>query len=448
MIIFYRVLYWFYRVSYRVTAWVRRRFTLPGLVIAAAVPLTLVMGIDSEHNVNYQVFPLLFFALCIALLFTGSFRARLAARRDLPRFATVGAPLNYRVSVFNRTLRVQAGLTVLDNLANQLPSFADWHAVQAGVSRRMRSFRFEQKQRFSPFQTVPIAEEPIPPIPPGEESQVTLKLVPARRGVLRFQDLLVARTDPLGLFRSFVRVPLPQSLLVLPRRYRVPPLALSGQLKYQQGGVAMASSVGQSEEFMALRDYRHGDPLRHIHWRSWARVGRPVVKEFEDEYFVRHALILDTFSGFDQAEAFEEAISVAASFACSLQTQESLLDLLFVGAKTYCFTSGRGLAHGDQMLEILASVRACREKPFESLEALVLQHAACVSGCICVFLTWDKPRRELVRKLRIMGVPVVVFLVVPRGGSRPPPDSVADEPWNFHVLEAGDIQRGLLALDK
>ena len=82
---------------------------------------------------------------------------------------------------------------------------------------------------------------------------------------------------------------------------------------------------------MALRDYRPGDPPRHIHWRSWAKMGRPIVKEFEDEFFVRHALILDTFCEAPEADRFEESVSVAASFACSLQTQDSLLDLLFVG---------------------------------------------------------------------------------------------------------------------
>src|SRR5438445_5696375 len=143
-------------------------------------------------------------------------------------------------------------------------------------------------------------------------------------------------------------------------------------MKYQDGGVALASNVGQSDEFVALRDYRPGDPLRHIHWRSWAKAGEPIVKEFEDEFFVRHALVLDTFIEHPLSEVFEEAVSVAASFACSLRTQESLLDLLFVGPQSYCFTAGRGLAHQDQMLEILASVQACGDKPFHALEHLVL----------------------------------------------------------------------------
>ena len=45
-----------------------------------------------------------------------------------------------------------------------------------------------------------------------------------------------------------------------------------------------------------------------------------------------HALVLDTFTDEPHSEIFEEAVSVAASFACTVLTQESLLDLLFVGA--------------------------------------------------------------------------------------------------------------------
>ncbi len=82
------------------------------------------------------------------------------------------------------------------------------------------------------------------------------------------------------------------------------------------------------------------------------------MKEFEDEFFVRHALVLDTFDEEPNSELLEEAVSVAASFACTALTQESLLDLLFVGNQSYCFTAGRGLGYADQMLEILG----CGEK--------------------------------------------------------------------------------------
>src|SRR5262249_57623079 len=84
--------------------------------------------------------------------------------------------------------------------------------------------------------------------------------------------------------------------------------------------------------------------MRRIHWKSFARLGRPVVKEYLDEFFVRHALVLDTFTSYPGDPIFEEAVSVAASIAISMRTQESLLDLMFVGPEAYCFTAGRGVA--------------------------------------------------------------------------------------------------------
>jgi uncharacterized protein (DUF58 family) len=206
--------------------------------------------------------------------------------------------------------------------------------------------------------------------------------------------------------------------------------------------------VGQSEEFVSLRDYRHGDPLRHIHWRSWAKASRPVVREFEDEFFVRHALVLDTFTDHPHSEAFEEAVSVAASFAYTIQTQESLLDLLFIGPDSYCFTSGRGLAFADQMLEILAGVRACSEEQFSALERLVLNHAKSVAGCICVLLAWDKERQDFIQRLKARGMPVLVLVI--RASKQPPtalnPGPMCDEPERFQVLEVGQIEQGLARL--
>lgn len=195
---------------------------------------------------------------------------------------------------------------------------------------------------------------------------------------------------------------------------------------------------------MSLRDYRPGDPLRYIHWKSFAKMGKPIVKEFQDEFFVRHALILDTFSGPDFSDRFEEAVSVAASFACTLLTQDSLLDLLFVGPQAYCFTAGRGVAHTEQMLEILASVKVCHDQPFQSLAQLVLNHISTVSGCICVLMAWDQERQNFIRQLKALGVPLRV-LVVADPGMRLDPGPLRDHPEWFWPLAMGRIAEDLAA---
>ena len=447
MTLAFKILYRSYRTVAGLRHWGYRRFTRAGMTVLAGLVVGVVLGPDSDNNVAYQGFAFLLLLLVLACGSSFFFRARFSAHRVLPRFGTVGSPLTYTVALRNLTGRTQTGLVVLENLADPRPSFQDWLAVQLAYEKRARSFRFSQNRRANPFRLAHCKISPIPPAPSKKEIRVQCQLTPLRRGVLRLESLGVARADPLGLFRAFTEVSLPQSVLILPKRYPLPPIALPGSMKYQQGGVALASNVGQSDEFIALRDYRQGDPLRHIHWRSWARAGKPVVKEFEDEFFVRHALVLDTFTGHAHSEAFEEATSIAASFACTIQTQESLLDLLFVGADSYCFTAGRGIAHGEQLLEILASVRPSRDRTFQTLERLVLSHISKVSGCIFVLLGWDEPRRAFVKKVQAMGIPSLVLVVTESDPSKLASiAATAERPERFAVLECGKIEQGLAQL--
>ena len=447
MTFIYRIIYWCYHSSSGLWHWARRRFTLPGLCVAGGLMVAGAVGADIENTVTYQSFTLLLALLLLAFAGSFFFRAKFSAVRLLPRCGTAGQPLPYQVRVKNLTAQTQAGLTLLEDLADPRPPFAEWLAFKRAEERRVRPFRVSPQRRTNPFHPANLKPADVPPIPPGGEAEVRGELLPLQRGVLQFTGVTLARPDPLGLFRSFCRVAAPQKVLILPKRHPVPPIALPGTMKYQEGGVALAANVGSSEEFVALREYRHGDPLRHIHWRSWAKTGKPIVKEFEDEFFVRHALVLDTFTDEPHSEVFEEAVSVAASFACTVLTQESLLDLLFVGNKSYCFTAGRGLAHADQMLEILASVRACGDKPFGTLEHLVLNHISAVSGCICVLQRWDEPRKKFVEKLKSLGVPLLLLLVVAPGqGISGAGGPLLDAAGTVRVLEVGKIEEGLRKL--
>ena len=440
--LFYRI----YRVISPSWNWARRRFTLPGLCVAGGFIVAGGVGTDIENTVTYQSFALLLAFLALGFACSRFFHAKFSAERFLPRFGTAGQPLHYRVLVKNLAAQPQKGLTLLEDIDDPLPPFQEWLAVQLAESRRTRPFQISERRRASPFKLANLKEAEVPPLLPGSEKEVGVEITPLRRGILRFTGVTLARPDPIGLFRSFARTSAEQTVLILPRRYLIPPVALPGSMKYQEGGVALAANVGRSEEFVALREYRHGDPMRHIHWRSWAKTGKPIVKEFEDEFFVRHALVLDTFTDEPHGEILEEAVSVAASFACAVLTQESLLDLLFVGPESYCFTAGRGLAHADQMLEILASVRNCADKKFETLEHLVINHISVVSGCICVLQKWDAARMKFVEKLRALAVPVLVLVIARPGGTKPDAGPLRDQPEQFHVLEIGRIGEQLLEL--
>jgi uncharacterized protein (DUF58 family) len=276
----------------------------------------------------------------------------------------------------------------------------------------------------------------IPPVPPKGEVHLRVAGQANRRGRLRFTACAVAVSDPLGLVRRRFEVASEAQILVLPKRYKLPPLALPGARRYQPGGITLSSSVGDSEESLGLRDYRPGDPVQRIHWKSFAKRGEPVVHEYQDEFFERHALILDTFG--DGNRAFEEAVAVAASLAQTIDTHDCLLDLMFVGEEAYTFTAGRGQLQPEGLLAVLAGVQPCHGRDFRVLHDAVRAKRASMSGALVILLAWDTPRREFVRELRSTGLAMRALVVT---------ESVIDDPppW-LTVLHPERMQQGLAAL--
>jgi len=437
-----RLSYGVYRRSSSVMYRFQRRFTRAGILVVCSALLAAGLGVDLDQSLAYQLFSLLFVLLLVALVSAAWFRGRFEIQRTVPRLASAGQELAYSVRVQNLTRKPQPGLTLLEDIADGRLTLEQFKAISnAPANRSFRQARLPSGRR------AVVTPQAIPALPAGGSTTVSMRVRPLRRGPLRLVGATIARTDPFGLVRAFAKVPsAPDTIIVLPRRYPLRPVALPGTLKYQQGGVALASSVGESEEFVSLREYRRGDPMRHIHWKSWARVGKPIIKEFQDEFFVRHALILDTFATANEHELFEEAVSVAASFACTIGTQESLLDLMFVGPQAFCFTSGRGLGQTEQLLEVLAAVEICTDKGFGTLETLVLQHMSGVSGCVCILLAWDEPRQKLVQMLRALGMPLLVLVLVKPGSEAPEAGPMADEPGSFHVVEMGKVGEALQRL--
>ena len=437
-----------FRLAYRFDGWARRRLTAAGTLALSALVAAGTLGVDTRRNVVYQGFAFVAALLLVAMLAAARFRVALNARRLLPAFATAGEPFTYRIVIENGSDRPQNDLRLPERLAASPPSAQTFRSFQApGDEHRNWLDRLVGYPRWVWLMRravgADVREQALPPIAPRSRVEVQIKIVPLRRGYLRFAELHISRPDPLGLFKGRIAAGGEDRLLVLPRRYALPPIQLPGGRRYQRGAMALASHVGESEEFVGLRDYRPGDPLRHIHWRSFARTGRPIVKEFQDEFFVRHTLVLDTFAHGLPLARFEEAVSVAASFAAEVRTGDALLDLLFVGTEISCYTAGRGLAGVELLLEVLACVQPS-DRPFAHLAQAVLERAADLSGAILVLLSWDEERRDLVRKLR--GLPVLVLVIGERDTHEPTPDVHDHASAGLHLLRAGAIEQGLARL--
>lgn len=404
----YRLLHRSYRISSAVLEWSRRRLTFAG---GAAIAFTFVVtggGSAIEQSIGLRVALFLAVLFAIGLASLPFFRGSFSAERLLPRCASVGDPVRYTVRIRNLTRRRVAGVDILEQPADTRLDLAAFVArIRPG--RRTRHFRVSRNRPLG--RMARFGGATLPTLAPGESATASVELTPLRRGVLRLDAILLSRTDPFGLLRSLIRLPAPDRLVVLPRRYPVPTLRMPGNPHPQPLGDTRDNRPGESDEFLGLRDYRPGDPMRRIHWRGWARTGHPITREYENERFTRHALVLDTFTDPDNGPVFEEAVSVAASFAAQDRPDGSLLDLVFVGDRAYRVAGGRGEGGGARLLEVLAAVGMTHDRPVETLFQKVLEHLAELSGVVCVLVEWDPPRREFVRRLVRERLPLQVYLV-------------------------------------
>lgn len=412
----FRLLHRGYRTTSALAEWSRRRVTAGGWAAFALACLVVGGGSSLEQSIGSRVGLMLAALGAIAVASLPFFRGRFSAIRSLPRCVSVGEPVRYPVHVQNHSRHRLAGLELIELPADTRLGLAEFKA-RMKPTRRTGHFRVSRSRPLG--RAARFANVPLPTLAPGESATATVEMTPLRRGVLRLEGLLLSRTDPFGLLRSVIRLPLQDRVVVLPRRHPVPAIRMPGTPHPQTLGAALATRPGDSDEFLGLRDYRPGDPLRRIHWRAWARTGQPITREYQEEQFTRHALVLDTFSDPDNSEAFEEAVSIAASFAAQERPDGSLLDLMFVGDRSYRVASDRGPGGGGPLLEILAGVGLTLDRPVDTLFQKVLEHLGELSGIVCVLIEWDAPRKEFVRRIVRDRIPIRVFLVLGPGEKDP-----------------------------
>lgn len=410
-------LYRSYSFFFNLKRWRNRHVTPAGALVITAILLSAIFGFNTFRTLLYQVLALgCSLAITSLLLCIVPFSIKIKAIRILPDFVTVGDPMGYEIELINSSKKTQKGLIVYETLKDPRPSLntllthtEPYEKQRNAWDKKTLYYRWawliqkQEKARFSPVK--------LPDLPVGETIRVKIKTRAHHRGYIYFSGFTFARPDVMGLFNRLCHIEKHQKLLVLPKRYPLRAPDLFSTRQYHPGGISLASSIGNSNEFMSLRPYRPGDPLKNIHWRTFAKTNELVIKEFEDEYFVRHALILDTFLNSENELVFEQAVSIASSYIYAMQTHESILDLMFVGNQIYSFASGRGLSHSEKMLEIMACVQPCKDKSIRDLIPTLKANIKQFSGSICVFLDWTLAHQKITQLFDQAKIPVFIIIV-------------------------------------
>ncbi len=374
-------------------------------------PLLGAISLNIRYSQSYLLFSALTGLLLAAVMLRGLFRLRdVQVTISAPLRVTVGEAISLAVAVHNRGDRLHQALRVRG-------PFLPWDG------------RYDS------------SSSGIPQLPPGAETGVLFRATFSERGEHHLDPFSVRALLPLGLTTSAAVESSGVRFMVVPRIAPVVRLDTPLGQRYQPGGVALASRTGESMELVGVRPYCPGDPIRDIHARTWARVGEPVVREYQQEYFSRVGVALDTEAAGPDDPRLEAAISLAAGVVANLSRGEALIDLLVVGDQVHKLTLGRNLGFLDQALDLLAHVEPAPRLNLKVLEERLDPHLSHLSCLVLVALSWDDARRRLVERVAGRRVGCRTLLVTGPGAAEEP---VTEDGVTVVTVEAINQDRRLL----
>lgn len=238
----------------------------------------LVAGFNTGNNLFYLVFTVMAASELMGFFVAGRSLGGLRAELIASRRARAGSPLRVTIRLRNSRTRLP------------VPSLL-W---------RLRSSEGDEVEVWTPA------------LDPGGTGEGTARVVPARRGRVRFEHAEAWSDYPLGLARRLVTIrPLaPVEVIVTPR---LTP-GTRAEAGSRRGDVrGLASPKGTGEEPLEAREYREGDDARWIDWRASARTDRVMWRDRRGEPPRALRIQLDRSGG--EGVAFEARVSRAAGSA-------------------------------------------------------------------------------------------------------------------------------------
>ena len=162
-----------------------------------------------------------------------------------------------------------------------------------------------------------VAEFQLPAMKPREEHEELFAVPTNKRAVIVAGPAESVRGDQLGLLRRALRWANAVDLFVHPRTVRLAPSA-AGLVRDLEGQVSK-KITNNDIAFHALRPYVPGDDRRYVHWRTSARIGQLMVRQFEETRRSQLTMIhVSRDDAYASEEEFELAISVTASIAAQV----------------------------------------------------------------------------------------------------------------------------------
>ncbi|HEV8132199.1 MAG TPA: DUF58 domain-containing protein [Acidobacteriota bacterium] len=188
-----------------------------------------------------------------------------------------------------------------------------------------------------------------PFLEPDRTHSHTVRYKFPRRGVYRISKVNLMTRFPFGFFQRGRALHPEREVLVYPE---IKPIENFMHLLPFLQGERETFRKGQGESLYQIRDYQGGDSFRHIHWRSSAKVGQLMVRDFSEGYENQVCICLDNTR---PHERFEDAVTLAASVASHFHEEGAPIQLVTAGD-----SSNPSHSRSEQLMEILEILTRAR----------------------------------------------------------------------------------------
>jgi len=183
-------------------------------------------------------------------------------------------------------------------------------------------------------------------------------MVTQRRGLYVLGPVELSASDPLGLAAANIRIPLFSELLVYPSAAILSDYQPFHTYTHRHQGEWPIPLPGWSQEFLHVREYRHGDSPRLVHWPTSARQGSLFVKALEDNTMAEILLVLDmlqlSHTGLGNVTSQETLVAAAASLVTHAIESSHRAGILMVRDPPVLLPVDGGSGHLTRLLNGLA----------------------------------------------------------------------------------------------
>jgi uncharacterized protein (DUF58 family) len=391
---------------------------------------------------------------------TGRGRAFLAAGLTAVACAVVlGQPGLTRVGVLLFALPLLAALVVgRSRYRLTLSREVVPPVVSAGQTARVRITLGNE----GPLPAAPVLLEETVPFALGSRPRFVVRLLgrrreldyqvrPEMRGRFDLGPMTVRVCDPFGLVRLGRAFSSTAPLIVTPRTVSLAPIAATTN-RSGSGENRPRSFVGGSAEDVTVREYRHGDDLRRVHWRSSARVGELMVRREEQHWQARATVLLDNrhaaHRGSGSAGSFEAAVSAAASIALHLAERGYAVRLVTTTGQDLAGWQQRDSVDSGGVAALLEGLALIATAPAATIDLDWLDATGAGGLVVAVLGGLDGSEVAALRRIRHQSPSALAILldVAGWGGREPgqldaPVDGtalVAQQGWHAATLGVGD----------